>query len=61
MFPVYFQIGLKHIADLAAYDHILFIIALCAVYRLREWRQILILVTAFTVGHSITLAMAPWT
>lgn len=58
MFPVYFQIGLKHIADLAAYDHILFIIALCAVYRLREWRQILILVTAFTVGHSITLAMA---
>ncbi|MCB0501297.1 MAG: HupE/UreJ family protein [Bacteroidetes bacterium] len=58
MFKVYFEIGLKHIADLAAYDHILFIVALCAVYKLSEWKKILILVTAFTIGHSITLAMS---
>lgn len=58
MFQVYFQVGLKHIADITAYDHILFIIALCAAYRWREWRQILILVTAFTIGHSITLALS---
>jgi hypothetical protein len=58
MFNVYYQIGLKHIADITAYDHILFIVALCAVYRLRQWREVLILVTAFTVGHSITLALA---
>jgi len=58
MFHVYFNVGLKHIADLAGYDHILFIIALCAVYRIREWKQILILVTAFTIGHSVTLALS---
>lgn len=58
MFEVYFKIGLKHIADLAAYDHILFIIALCAVYRLKQWKSILILVTAFTIGHSVTLALS---
>src|SRR5690606_36442445 len=40
------------------YDHILFVIALCAIYTLRDWRRVLILVTAFTVGHSITLALA---
>ncbi|MEZ5009008.1 MAG: HupE/UreJ family protein [Chitinophagales bacterium] len=58
MFKVYFEVGLRHIADLAAYDHILFIVALCAVYKLSEWRKILILVTAFTIGHSITLALS---
>ncbi len=58
MFKVYFEIGLKHIADLTAYDHILFIVALCSVYKLKEWRQILVLVTAFTIGHSITLALS---
>jgi hypothetical protein len=58
MFKVYFEIGLKHIADLAAYDHILFIIALCAVYRISQWKSILILVTAFTIGHSVTLALS---
>ncbi|MDZ7647689.1 MAG: HupE/UreJ family protein [Cytophagales bacterium] len=40
------------------YDHILFVLALCAVYLIRDWRQILILVTSFTIGHSITLALA---
>ena len=57
-FQVYFQLGFQHISDLAAYDHILFIIALCAVYRVGDWRKILVLVTAFTIGHSITLALA---
>jgi hypothetical protein len=40
------------------YDHILFVLALCAVYLVRDWKKILILVTAFTIGHSITLALA---
>ncbi len=57
-FPFYLQLGFKHISDLAGYDHILFLIALCAVYRIEQWRQIVILVTAFTVGHSVTLALA---
>lgn len=57
-FYTYLQLGFSHISDLRGYDHILFLIALCAVYRLREWRQVAILVTAFTVGHSLTLALA---
>lgn len=36
----------------------LFIIALCAIYQLRQWKQLLVLITAFTIGHSITLALA---
>ena len=58
MFSVYLQLGFEHILDLKAYDHILFIIALCAIYRVAEWRKILILVTAFTIGHSLTLALS---
>ena len=57
-FLVFLRLGLEHIADLRGYDHILFIIALCAGYEPRHWKKLLILVTAFTVGHSITLALA---
>lgn len=57
-FTLYFKLGMQHILDLQGYDHILFIVALCAVYLVRDWKKILILVTAFTIGHSITLAMA---
>ncbi len=57
-FAVYFRLGLGHIADLAAYDHILFIAALTAGYVMSDWRRLLWLVTAFTIGHSITLALA---
>ncbi|MEM6725617.1 MAG: HupE/UreJ family protein [Bacteroidota bacterium] len=56
-FGVYFQFGFGHITDLAAYDHLLFLVTLCAVYPLKAWRQIVVLVTAFTIGHSLTLAL----
>ncbi len=57
-FSVYLQLGYEHISDLGAYDHMLFIITLCAFYSWRSWKKILILVTAFTIGHSITLALS---
>lgn len=58
-FQLYFLLGKDHILDYAnGYDHILFVVALCAVYLARDWKRILILVTAFTIGHSITLALA---
>jgi ABC-type antimicrobial peptide transport system permease subunit len=57
-FEAYLRLGFSHITDLNGYDHILFIVALCVVYHFREWKKVLILVTAFTVGHSITLALA---
>ena len=55
---MYFDIGRAHILDWQAYDHILFLIALCAIYLLQDWKKVLILVTAFTIGHSITLALS---
>lgn len=57
-FAVYFRLGFEHIADIRGYDHILFIAALTVAYAPKEWRRLLILVTAFTLGHSITLALA---
>lgn len=58
-FELYFSLGREHILDYVnGYDHILFVLALCAVYLIQDWKKILILVTAFTVGHSVTLALA---
>jgi hypothetical protein len=58
MFPVYLKLGFEHIADIRAYDHLLFLVALCAAYAYAEWKRILVLITAFTIGHSITLALS---
>jgi hypothetical protein len=58
-FALYFGLGKDHILDYVnGYDHILFVVALGAIYLVRDWKRILILVTAFTIGHSITLALA---
>jgi hypothetical protein len=56
--PAFIALGFSHITDPAALDHILFLLALAAIYRGREWRDSLWVVTAFTVGHSVTLALA---
>ena len=58
-FSLYFSIGKDHILDLSqGLDHILYVVALVASARPGEWKKLLILVTAFTIGHSITLALA---
>ncbi|MET0298686.1 MAG: HupE/UreJ family protein [Flavitalea sp.] len=57
-FWLYFQLGFEHIADFAGYDHIIFVIALCLRYTFDDWKKILVLITAFTIGHSITLALS---
>jgi len=57
-FVTYLRLGLHHIADLRGYDHILFVAALTAPYRPADWKPLLWLVTAFTLGHSVTLALA---
>ncbi|MEO5998991.1 MAG: HupE/UreJ family protein [Chitinophagaceae bacterium] len=57
-FSFYFGLGWHHIISLDALDHILFIIVLAAIYILTDWKQVLVLVTAFTIGHSITLALS---
>jgi hypothetical protein len=51
------ELGFRHITDLAALDHLLFLVALVATYRWPDWRHLLGVATAFTAGHSITLAL----
>ena len=57
-FVFYFKIGWEHIVNKSALDHIFFIAALAAIYMLKDWRQVLILVSAFTIGHAITLILS---
>lgn len=54
----YFELGWEHIMSWDALDHLLFIAALAIIYTLRDWKQVLILVTAFTIGHSLTLYLS---
>jgi len=55
---MYFKIGFDHIYNIAALDHILFLVVLCALFTFKDWRKLLILITAFTIGHSVALALA---
>ncbi len=57
-FGLFFQMGYEHIADLKGIDHIMFVAALCIRYQFADWKKLLWLVTAFTIGHSITLALS---
>lgn len=57
-FSTYFELGLRHIADFEGYDHMLFLLALVCLYQLYDALKVLILVTAFTLGHSLTLFLA---
>ncbi len=57
-FSFYITEGIRHIADWDAYDHMLFVITLCAFYAISQWKQVLILLTAFTIGHSVTLLLS---
>lgn len=57
-FRSFLSLGFGHITAPGALDHIVFLVALAAVYRLKEWRQAVVVVTAFTVGHSVTLSVA---
>ena len=57
-FLTFMQLGFRHIVDIEAMDHILFLVALAAIYRFRDLKKVLWVITAFTIGHSVTLALA---
>jgi hypothetical protein len=57
-FTFYFKLGTEHILTLGALDHILFVTALCLRYLWQDWKKVVVLVTAFTIGHSLTLALS---
>lgn len=57
-FWIYFQIGLKHVLDIHAYDHVLFLIALTIPYTFKDWKRILLLISVFTIGHTLALLLS---
>lgn len=57
-FWIYFQIGLKHVLDTHAYDHVLFLIALAIPFTFKDWKRIVLLVTLFTIGHTMALLLS---
>lgn len=57
-FWLYFNIGLKHVLDIDGYDHVLFLIALTVPYAFKDWKRVLILVSLFTLGHTLALLLS---
>ncbi|MCH9660431.1 MAG: HupE/UreJ family protein, partial [Bacteroidetes bacterium] len=57
-FTLYFTLGLEHVLDMQAYDHMLFLVALCASYSLGSWKRLFLLVSLFTLGHTASLYLA---
>lgn len=57
-FWLYFNIGLKHVLDIDGYDHVLFLIALSVPYAFKDWKRVLILVSLFTLGHTLALILS---
>jgi hypothetical protein len=57
-FWLYFNIGLKHVLDIDGYDHVLFLIALTVPYAFKDWKRVLILVSIFTLGHTLALVLS---
>ena len=59
-FTLYTNLGLKHVLDFQAYDHVLFLIVLTVFYSFKDWKKIIWLITAFTVGHTLSLALSAY-
>jgi HupE/UreJ protein len=57
-FWIYLQIGLRHVLDIKAYDHVLFLIALTVPYAFKDWKRVLLLVSIFTIGHTLALILS---
>lgn len=57
-FWLYFKVGLTHVLDIHAYDHVLFLIALMVPYAFKDWKRVLLLVSLFTLGHTLSLLLS---
>jgi hypothetical protein len=57
-FWIYYQLGLRHVLDIHAYDHVLFLVALTVPFSFKDWRRVLLLVSIFTIGHTIALFLS---
>ncbi len=59
-FVYYVRMGFEHVLDINAYDHIIFLIVLAVVFSFNQWKKALWLITFFTIGHTLTLALAAY-
>lgn len=57
-FWIYFEVGMRHVLDIRAYDHVLFLIALTVPYAFKDWKRVLILISIFTIGHTLALLLS---
>ncbi|NUY81502.1 HupE/UreJ family protein [Flavobacterium sp. MAH-1] len=57
-FQIYLETGLHHVLDIDAYDHVLFLIALTVPYTFKDWKRLLLLVSIFTIGHTLALILS---
>jgi hypothetical protein len=57
-FWIYFEVGMRHVLNIFSYDHVLFLIALSVPYVFKDWKKILLLISLFTVGHSLALLLS---
>jgi hypothetical protein len=58
VFNVFFEVGLRHVLDINGYDHVLFLLVLTVPYSINEWKKTLLLITLFTLGHTISLLLS---
>jgi len=59
-FWLYLKLGVTHVLDWKAYDHVLFLIVLVTAYNFSNWKRVLVLVTLFTLGHTVSLLLASY-
>jgi hypothetical protein len=57
-FWIYFEVGMRHVLNIFSYDHVLFLIALSVPYVFKDWKKILLLISLFTVGHTLALLLS---
>ena len=57
-FWIYYEIGLRHVLNIYAYDHVLFLIALTVPYAFKDWKRLLLLISLFTIGHTLALLLS---
>lgn len=58
VFNVFFEVGLRHVLDINGYDHVFFLLVLTVPYSINEWKKTLLLITLFTLGHTISLLLS---
>jgi len=59
-FWIYFKLGLNHVLNFDGYDHILFLIVLVVAYLFKDWKRVFWIVSVFTIGHTISLALSTY-